>query len=151
MKPFAFQSKRKSRRSTRLGVLGIVPWLNAGLIVMLLGMVSHHILVTPGTLVELSQREATEGLLQGQIMLVLPVERAGVPTQIVLFFDDDRYDFSDEKQMLKLCERVRALTGSRRELNVLVDRRVQQGDVMALLNLLRSSGVERINVVEKPA
>jgi len=129
--------------------LSAVPWVNLVLVVLLVVELSRRILVLPGTLFELPEAPFNEGMRQGSVMLMMPVERAGGDETLV-FFDDDRYASGDGEQMARLAARVRSVVGPEREVNLLIDRRVSHGEVMSMVHRLREAGIGRVNVVEKP-
>lgn len=144
---FSF-ARRGVRTPIWRGFVSAVPWINAGAIFVLVILLSNGVLVVPGTVVELPQENVTEGMLRGQFMLLMPVERGGTE-QTLLFFDEERYVLSDEEQMRRFAGRVR--TGVKnKEVNLLADRKICQGEVMQVVQILKKSGVKRVNIVEKP-
>jgi biopolymer transport protein ExbD len=134
-------------------LLSLVPWLNAVVLVVLLLAVNERLVVSPGVVFDLPRAALREGVHAGMTALMIAVER-DTPggDETLIFFDDDRYSTQDAEQMGVLCERLksRVALGMRRELLLLADKRVPHGDVVRFVNAARESGVQRVNVAEKP-
>jgi biopolymer transport protein ExbD len=134
-------------------VLAAVPWLDAIIVVVLLLAVNQRIVISPGVIFDLPKGAFSEGAHAGLTALMISVARDSPGgEETLVFFDDDRYSIQDVDQMSVLAERVRnrASLGARSELLLLADKRVPHGDVMRFVNLARESGVQRVNVAEKP-
>lgn len=134
-------------------LLSMVPWLNAIVLVVLLLAVNERLVVSPGVMFDLPRATVREGAHAGLTALMIAVERDGPGgDEALIFFDDERYFTRDAEQMAVLCERLknRVALGVRRELLLLADKRVPHGDVMRFVNVARESGVQRVNVAEKP-
>jgi biopolymer transport protein ExbD len=134
-------------------VLSLVPWLNAVVLLVLLMAVNERMVVSPGVVFDLPGAALREGSHAGLTALMIAVERdAPGGDETLVFFDDDRYSTQDADQMSMLCERLksRVALGARRELLLLADKRVPHGAVIRFVNAARESGVQRVNVAEKP-
>jgi biopolymer transport protein ExbD len=72
--------------------------------------------------------------------------------ETLVFLDDQRYVLSDREDERRLRAAVDGMVGrpGGRDLLLLADRRVPHGDVVALVNLVRETGVQRVNVAVKP-
>ena len=129
------------------------PWINAGLIALLLLAVHQRMLVTPGVLFDLPAAPVREGVESSLAALMIPMLREGVGgEETLVFFDDERYRMQDEEQRAALAAslRRRLSLGARRELLLLADKRIAHGDVMAFVHMAREAGAQRINVAGKP-
>lgn len=127
------------------------PWLNLGLLVLLLLVLSDRILLRPGVVFELPRAPFREGLRYGLTAVMLPVARTnGLET--LIFFDDERFGLATPglREQLAVRLRDRVALEPRREILLLADRRIPHGDVMTVVNLAREAGVGRVNVSTKP-
>jgi biopolymer transport protein ExbD len=150
---------RRHRNVYRFGgpwartLLSSVPWLNAGVLFVMLFAVHGRLVINPGMVFDLPRAPLHEGTHQGLTALMVPVARdtAG-GEETLIFFEDDRYSAQDADQMSVLAERLknRVSLGARREMLLMADKRVPHGDVIRLVNVAREAGLQRVNVAEKP-
>jgi len=125
-----------------------VPWLT----VLLLGMGAALSLgmraLIPGIHVTLPQTSFSSGFQSDVMMVVVPGRENGVH----VFLRDDRYNMASEERRMDLVQAVRVLSANRnaRDAHLYVDSRVTQGDLVEVMDLLRSTGLERVNIVIKP-
>jgi biopolymer transport protein ExbD len=134
-------------------LLSMVPWVNGVIIVVMVLMVNHRMVISPGVVFDLPRATFREGMYVGLTALMITVARdtpGGEET--LVFFDDDRYSTQDAEQMSALAERVQSRVAlvARKELLLLADRRVPHGDVVRFVNAVRQAGVQRVSVAEKP-
>lgn len=134
-------------------LLSMVPWINVVVIVVMLLLVNHRTVISPGVVFDLPRATFREGMYVGLTALMITVARdtpGGEET--LIFFDDDRYSTQDSDQMTVFTERVqsRLALGARNELLLLADKRVPHGDVVRFVSAVRKAGVQRVNVAEKP-
>lgn len=149
MRPFDFTPRDRYQASGGFWLL--VPWLS---VFVLLGgafVLSGTVSVIPGSVVvPEAGGELREGMLRGLMMVAVPVERAEGDTAMAVFFDDARYMADAGGGWSELARKVGVLAEGRKELNLLVDRRLAHGLVVKLVDALRRAGVARINLVQKP-
>ncbi len=144
----------------------VAPWLDTLLLGVCVILALSSRAVVPGVVIDLPAAPFHEGLSSDLVLVVNPLPTAsgesatksdvssgGVAAvlPIMVFFNDDRFNLSTDRQTLQLQEAmVRHLerVGARDAL-LYVDRRVAHGDVMALVTLLRTTGVRRANVAVK--
>jgi biopolymer transport protein ExbD len=134
-------------------LLSMVPWVNGVIIVVMVLMVNHRMVISPGVVFDLPRATFREGMYVGLTALMITVARdtpGGEET--LVFFDDDRYSTQDAEQMSALAERVQSRVAlvARKELLLLADKRVPHGDVVRFVNAVRQAGVQRVSVAEKP-
>jgi biopolymer transport protein ExbD len=134
-------------------LLSMVPWANGVIIVVMVLMVNHRMVISPGVVFDLPRATFREGMYVGLTALMITVARdtpGGEET--LIFFDDDRYSTQDAEQMAALTERVQSRVAlvARKELLLLADKRVPHGDVVRFVNAVRQAGVQRVSVAEKP-
>lgn len=134
-------------------LLAAVPWINALVLIVLLLAVHGRLVISPGMVFDLPQAPLREGTHAKLTALMIQVAR-DTPggDETLIFFDDDRYSVRDADQMAVLSERLKArvAAGGHRDLLLLADKRVPHGDVMRFVTAVRESGVQRVNVAEKP-
>lgn len=133
------------------GFLMVVPWVDCLFVLVLFLALGHRLLLRPGIVFELPQAPFREGVHHGLTVVMLVVDRPKGPETLV-FFDDIRYELSNAAEMEQLRSRVGSGLGQPggRQLLLLADRRVPHGDVVALVNLARETGIQRVSVTVKP-
>lgn len=139
----------RPRSRIRQTFLLVVPWINFGIIMVLFLALSHRLTLAPGTAFELPTAPFHEGMQQGLTAVMIRVERPQ-GDQTLVFFDDARYQFPSQRELLAAQFVRRATKLGGRQLLLLADRRVPHGDVMTLVNLARETGIHRVNVGVKP-
>ena len=136
----------------------VAPWLD----VLLLGVCVIFALTSrtlvPGVAVELPAAAFHTGLYSDLVLVVNPLVSASTSPKneapaldVMVFFNDDRFNLSSDEQYLRLQESVAnhlERVGPRDAL-LYVDRRVNHGDVMSLVTLLRHVGVRRASLAIK--
>ena len=131
--------------------LQIVPWINFAVVLGLFLSLSGRLTLQPGVVFELPRAPFREGLQRGLTLVML---RAARPQgeETLVFFDDVRYQLGLSDQDAQLRDELAraAARPDGRQLLLLADRRVPHGDVMALVNLARSAGIQRVNAALKP-
>jgi hypothetical protein len=128
------------------------PWITLLLNLALVWIIGERLRIQPGVVFELPSAPFREGMHQGLTVVMLPVSRPSGQNETLVFFEDEPYNISNTPQPKRLGDalRNRALRETRRELLLLADRRVPHGDVMAIVELARSVGIQRVNVALKP-
>ncbi len=131
--------------------LQIVPWLNFGLVLMLLFVLSGRLTLQPGVVFELPRTVFREGMQRGPSIVMIRVQRSEGP-QTLVFFDDVRYqlDLSEQNEQLRAELARAALRPEGRQLLLLADTTVPHGDVISLVDLAREVGIRRVNVSVRP-
>ena len=125
-----------------------VPWLTvlalAAGVAMALGMRS----ILPGVPMTLPQASFSAGD-SGVVMLLVVPDREG-DTQV--FLDDDRFGMASEERRAKLGAAIAASLARHdtRAAHLYVDARVTQGDLVEVMDLLRETPLEQVNIVIKP-
>lgn len=157
----ASRNFRKHRNIYRFGgpwtqaISIAVPWINAIFLVVLMVLVHRKIAVTPGVMFDLPEAPLREGSHGTMTAMMIPVGSENRPggQDTLVFFDDDRFLTSDSQQWEALSERIREIAAQNQQdgtLLLMADKRVSHGDVMNFVNLVRESGVRRVNVALKP-
>lgn len=130
----------------------VVPWLDTLLLAVAVIIALGSRLVVPGTGVELPDSVFNDGISTDLVLVVnsLPEEASlpGSEFSSLVFFNDDRFNLSDERQAERLQESVAAhmeRVGGRDAL-LYIDRRVPHGDIVKLNGLLRQTGVRRASL-----
>ena len=131
--------------------LQVVPWVNFAVVLALFLSLSGRLTLQPGVVFELPRAPFREGLQRGLSLVMLRADRPQGEETLV-FFDDVRYQFGVPEQDAQLRDDLSRAAGrpDGRQLLLLADRRVPHGDVMALVNLARSAGIQRVNAALKP-
>ena len=123
------------------------------MLTVLMVLVHGKTTATAGLLFDLPRSPIREGAAASLIAMLIPVageNETGAPDTLV-FFDDDRFITSNHDQMDALMERLRQRTAHNGQtLLLMADKRVPHGEVMAMVNMAREAGVERVNVAVKP-
>ena len=145
------RSRFRTRSRVANAFLQIVPWLNFAVVLALFLGVSGRLVRQPGVVFELPRAPFREGIQQASPLVMLRSRRPqGAET--LVFFDDVRYQIGLPDQDAQLRDELAraAARPDGRQLLLLADRRVPHGDVMALVNLARSAGIQRVNAALKP-
>lgn len=126
-----------------------VPWIDAMIVAALFWAVAGRITLAPSIAFELPAAPFSEGAAtDGAIVAFNGPSGNG---DVLVFFDDIRYILGsegDEKLISDLTAYARTARGS--QMLLLADENVRHGDVMRVVNLIRSAGVKRVNVAVKP-
>ncbi len=142
----SFTGQKWPRNRYVRSFLMLVPWINLGMLTLLIWMVGQHVLVQPGRVVELPQADFEEGLPAHCPTAVLRSLLApGREACTVLLLDEGRYTSDNALELAALAE---LRPGS--EMNLVADVQVPYGDVLVWVERLRACGVERVNLVMLP-
>ena len=145
------RARFRTRSRLANGFLQAVPWINFAVVLALFLALSGRLTLHPGVVFELPRASFREGLQRGLTLVMLRAQRPqGAET--LVFFDDVRYQIGVPEQGAQLRDELAraAARPDGRQLLLLADRRVPHGDVMALVNLARSAGIQRVNAALKP-
>ena len=125
-----------------------VPWLTVLLVGAAVALSLGMRALVPGIHVTLPQTSFNSGFQSDIMMVVVPGRESGVH----VFLRDDRYNMASEERRMDLVQAVKMLAANRdvRDAHLYVDSRVTQGDLVEVMDLLRSTGLERVNIVVKP-
>ncbi len=131
--------------------LQVVPWINFVVVLALFFAISRRLTLQPGVVFDLPRAPFHEGIQQGLSVVMLRPQRGTVESTLV-FFDDVRYQLEvpEQGEQLRTDLAQAAQRPAGRQLLLLADRRVPHGDVMALVDLARDAGIQRVNVATKP-
>ena len=145
------RTRFRTRSRVANAFLQIVPWLNFAVVLALYLGVSGRLVRQPGVVFELPRAPFREGLQRGPTLVMLRSQRPQGEETLV-FFDDVRYRLEVPEQAAQLRGELAraAVRPEGRQLLLLADRRVPHGDVVALVNLARSAGIQRVNAAIKP-
>ena len=145
--------RMRFRPRSRVGqaFLQIVPWVDFGVILLLLAVLAQRLTLSPGIVFDLPQAAFREGLYRGPTIVMASVQRSG-GAETLVFFDDVRYqlDNAENAEGLRTVLGRAAAQPAGNQLLLLADRRVPQGEVVRLVSLARSAGIQRVNVAVKP-
>ena len=125
-----------------------VPWLTVILLGAAVALFLGMRVLVPGVMMTLPQASFSSGFQSPIMMVVVPGRESGVH----VFLRDDRYSMASEEQRMDLVQAVKRLSAERDvcDAHLYVDSRVAQGDLVEVMDLLRSTGLERVNIVVKP-
>jgi len=123
-----------------------VPWISAGLLLLMLHMIGGTMTLAEGVVFDLPSVGLTEGEATPLVALVMPLQ-----DETCVFFDDARYSLGDAASASSLGEHLaeRAAKVEGRTLLVLCDRRVPCEDVTKMAAVARTSGLERVLIANK--
>jgi len=132
--------------------LAAVPWINVTLVVALFLWVGATIRLRPGVVFELPTAPFSEGFYETITAVLLPDTNDPAANRTLVFFDDERYKLDEPQQQELLSKAMRYAVNrtSRHNLLLLADRRVLHGEIMVMVNLARTAGLQRVNVGIKP-
>lgn len=127
--------------------LTVVPWIDLAVIALLFIATRQLLVLQPGIGFDLPVAPLREGASAGMTAVLLHFERPGGIENLV-FFDDERFrlHLPDDRAAMQQALGNRIRTHGQRELLLHVDRRVEHGVVMQLVNLAREAGITRVNV-----
>jgi len=148
----------------------VAPWLDVALLVVVVAVLLGGRTIVPGVAVDLPAAPFREGFDSDLVLVVNPLPDTGAASSgtaatepdgtgegngrtmpVLVFFNDDRFNLSAEHQFASLQNALAAhmeRIGGRDAL-LYVDRRVDHGDVVRLVSLLRATGVRRANLAVK--
>jgi biopolymer transport protein ExbD len=146
-------------------LFSVAPWIDVVLLVVAVAMLLGGRTIVPGVTVDLPAAPFREGFDSDLVLVVNPLPTTSAPAsgvatpaggvmptmQVLVFFNDDRFNLSAEHQCASLQNAVAAYmerVGGRDAL-LYVDHRVNHGDVVRLVSLLRATGVRRANLAVK--
>ena len=123
-----------------------VPWITAGLLLIMMHMVGGTMTRAEGVVFDLPSAGLSEGEATPLVALVMPLQ-----DETCVFFDDARYSLDDATSVASLGEHLseRAAKVERRALLVLCDKRVPCEDVTKIAAAARASGLERVLIANK--
>lgn len=143
----------------------VAPWIDAALLAVAVAVLLGMRAVIPGVVVDLPTAPFREGSEAGAIFVVNPLPESAsieLPSQnrkngagslisVMVFFNDDRFNLTSPEQRLRLGNAVTAFLERAGEQDALlyIDRRVNHGDVLHLVSLLREMGIRRANLVAR--
>jgi len=134
------------------GLVSMAPWLDVVMILILLVLLENRLVVHPGVLVELPQAAFRDGLRSDLIAVVLSVESGprGAREEIV-FFHDERYVMTDEKQLERLQQAMRSRWRQNPESGLVIesDKKVPQGALITLFEMARRAGIRTVDVATR--
>lgn len=127
-------------------VMAAIPYLTAGLLLLMLYCVGGTLTSSRGVLFELPAGDFPDGEKTDLVALVMPVRH-----ETAVFFDDSRYLLGDEGSVGSLGEDLATAAGRRADASMLVlaDRRVSVGRLLEVVAVAKKSGVRRILVAGK--
>lgn len=125
------------------------PYLSFGVLLLQLAF-ANSVFSTdvPGVVVDLPAGAVSESALPSEVALVSPAENHSSPPFV--FFDDGRYDMSSSDDIAAFKLRLAAKTAKNSDtLLLLADRRIPSGELMHIVEVVRASGVKRVQIGEK--
>lgn len=128
------------------------PWVTLALLLVMFALMQGRLAVAPGVSFDLPEPVGAEAETSGLVAFVASMSRnRGAPPETLVFFDDARYPLSDAAARAQLRERLgeRVAAEASGTLVLLVDRRINTGDVILLTGLAREAGVSRVQIAEK--
>ena len=125
-----------------------VPWITAGLLLIMMHMVGGTMTRAEGVVFDLPSAGLSEGEATPLVALVMPM-----PHETLVFFDDARYTIGNETSAAAFVSHLedRVSKSDRKKLLVLADRRVATGELMKIAAMARRSGVASVLFAEKRA
>ncbi len=130
-----------------------IPWIQLGIILIIFFLISQQITLTPGIVFDLPDSGVKQVQTPSLVALVVPVPRENQDKgdELLIFFDDARYTFSDSSSMESFRVRLEQLVAddSVGELLLLVDKRVSAGELAHIMSIAKASGVKHVQLAEK--
>lgn len=144
--------------------LAVVPWLDLIVLTMAVVLLTRAMAVVPGFIVDLPRLPSEEGVQSTLAIVARAIEPTGdqaetayvsddgatvKPVDVMVFFDDERFNLSQPHHIATFRNAVRAMLARTGETQVLLylDRAVTHENSMRLALLLRHAGVDRVNFV----
>ncbi len=130
-----------------------VPWIQLGILLLIFLLIAHQLTLAPGMVFNLPDSGVKQQHVPALAAVVVPVPRENAATgnELLIFFDDARYTFSDETSMAAFRTRLEQLVteDSSAELLLLADKRVSAGELVHLMGIAKASGVKHVQLAEK--
>lgn len=135
----------------------ITPWLTAVVIAAHFALVADQITIAPGIQFDLPAAPFTEGVSSAPSIVMLRSQVAAADAAsprediTLVFFDDIRYRIGTDDEC-KLGKDLSLFVNKFKPAQVilLADKNVLHGDVMKVVNIVRASGIQHVNVAVKP-
>lgn len=136
------------------GICAAAPWLTVALLALGTVCVSVRFVRAPGVPFDLPRGTAAEAADAGLtvVMVPVPARNGDSGLETLAFFDDARFSLSDAEQTAALLSRFKEKAFADGAVSVLViaDSRVPSGDVAAVADIARQSGLHKVVLAEKP-
>jgi biopolymer transport protein ExbD len=131
------------------GLIGVGPWIDIILLVIMFVLFESKFVLHPGVVVEIPGGSFRGGTKGGVIAVVLAIDASGsAPGGEMIFFDDERFVVGRQDDMAKLKEAF-ARSVRRRPAEPLIiqaDRDVESGTVMEIIDVATEVGVKGVNI-----
>lgn len=123
----------------------LAPWISLGILSMTIWAMSGTLTGREGVAFNLPEGSVGDVADTTMSVLMVPASQG-----TLVFFDDTRYVFDDERQMEEFTAQLarRASAAEKPALLVLADRRVKGGELMKLAEIAKGQGVGKILFAE---
>lgn len=124
----------------------LAPWISLVLLAMTIWVMGGVLTGREGIAFNLPEGDGTDAADASMSVLIIPSTQG-----TLVFFDDTRYLFDDERQMDEFAAQLagRAAVSAKAVLLVLADRRVKGGELVKLADIARKQGVGQLFFAEK--
>jgi len=149
--------RRRYRPSSRINqvAFGLVPWLNVIVLTLAVILALRPHLAVPGIPVSIPKGTFRGGLSTDLILLVIPDgARHSAPgaQDVQVFFQNERYRLSVAEHVQRFRQRLSEVLAARsnKDVQLYMDASVEQSNLVKVMDKLRDTGIEHVNIVVKP-
>jgi len=131
------------------GLIGVGPWIDVVLLVLMFVLFEAKFVLHPGVVVEMPKGSFRDGTRGGMIAVVLSIEPSGsVPGGEMIVFDDERFIVGQSDDMARLREAFsrNVQRHPSEPLVIQADRDVESGTVMDVMEVATEVGVSAVNI-----
>jgi len=136
-------------------LFGLIPWINVVVLMLAVVVALGSHLVVPGIPVGIPRGTFHDGISTDLVLVVVPdaSQRNVTGVQDVqVFFQNERYRVSIPGHVQQFQQRLSEVLARRSNKDALlyVDAAVAQSSLARVVDVLRNTGLERVNIVTKP-
>ena len=128
------------------GLASISPWLDFVLILFFFMFIESRTVLRPGLVVDLPAGEFNEGVADGMVMMVIPVNDAYGSGEVA-FFNDEPYRVGNVARMEALARDLKSYqhSHSATTMTIYADKSIRHGTISRLVEMSRKIGLDRVN------
>lgn len=134
-------------------LVAAAPWITLSLLLAMFSFINGNLSRAPGLVFDMPDPVMGDGT-DGPTLAAIVVQVArdgGVGRETLVFFDDERFNLSDEESMTRFreCLGERAAADPSRTLLLLSDGNIAYGQLAKLIGVARDAEVEHVQIAEK--
>ena len=131
------------------GLISIGPWVNILLLILMFVLMGSRLIVQSGYTVDLPAHGSELGVKPALLAVVKHFSKAGGREAAErVFFEDDSFVISNEKQMMSLGRRIKEAAQREGEASILLfsDKDISNDTLVKIFRVLREAGIESVSL-----